>query len=165
LRELVSREMPDLKQSSSFTQAAITAVDSLGVVPEQTDADTEKALEPRSIAGVSTMPLLFGAGDQLIPGLRIVLKSDPPGSNYEFFANAEELTSIAAAFIQNLALMMEQRAALAGKGFVKINDPVAVADQIEQMERALQKVRQFAPQFGVLLDGTSKSLPPAGTAN
>lgn len=157
LRELIFQEIPDLDASDSFKRAVAAATESLGGLSEKSDG--EKTLEPRSIAAVSTAPLLFGASEPLIPVLRIVLQADPPGANFEFFANTEELTSITAAFLQNLAQMLEQRAPLASKGIVKIIDPAAVAKMIGEMEGSLQKLKHFAPEFGILLDGPIENAP------
>ena len=88
-----------------------------------------------------------------------MLQSDPPGENYEFFASAEQLASLASALLQNLAQMLEQRAPLAGNGVVKIIAPASVAEAIGELERSITILKHFAPEFGILLDGPTESAP------
>jgi hypothetical protein len=148
--------MPDLGKSESFSNAAVAAA---GMMNISADGDQSglKRLEPRSVSAVFTAPFLSGTTEPLTPVLRFVLQSDPPGSNYEFFASTEELASLASALLQNLAQSLEQRASLADKGVVKINVPTAVAEMVERMERSMQKVKEFAPRFGVVFENTSRS--------
>jgi len=165
LKELISKEIPNLKTSASFAKAVAVAIKSIGGLSQKPDANSDQNVKPRSIAAVSAAPLLFGTSEPLVPVLRIVLQSDPPGENYEFFASTEELAGLAAAFVQNLAQMLEQRASLARKGVVRILAPSAISEAIHALELHLQKFKQIAPDFGITLNIPTKNVPPSDAAD
>jgi hypothetical protein len=128
LKELIDQKLPGLQINDSFQRAVVVAFESLEKPPDN-PADIHKtALKFKTISAVATSPFLFGVSEPLIPILRIVIQSNPAGSNFEFFAGAEELSSLARRFTENLAQMLEQRSPLASKGVAKIISPSEVRE-------------------------------------
>jgi hypothetical protein len=152
LTELVKAEFPGLLNHSGFNRSAVESLQAT-----QHAAKAEAGLQPKSITGVAADHMLIGEGDVLAPVLRIMLQMTPSEDKVEFFASSSDLLFLARAFAEHLAETLEQRASLAGKGFIKIFNSEAIARNLADVERALEKIRQFAPQFGIVLETSEKS--------
>lgn len=157
LTELVERELPGLQKHSGFKRAVVESIEEIRQQKEFEEKET--ALRPKTVVGVAASPMLIGPGDVVTPILRLVLQTNPSGENFEFYANSDDLSYLVSAFAEYLAEMLEERVSLARKGVIKITNPDAIAENLADAERAFEKIRQFAPQYGIELGSAKKSAP------
>lgn len=162
LTELIDREIPTVRMHAGFVEAVKIVTDQLGESEQKPAHDLGGSF--KSITGFSGFNLLLGDREPLHPMVRLLLKSDVDGENFEFTASPSDLAFLAKGFAEILAEMLMERTSLAEKGVIEILNKGKIAQRIAELEVALQKIKQLAPQFGIMIPKPEEPLLPESMA-